>query len=76
MRFLWFGRKFRLLCLFDNDDVYYIIWKYFIVSVFLNIKVRKDLFGFENIDDYFLYLGGVIFVNGECFCLLCKEVFK
>ena len=42
----------------------------------LNIKARKDSFGFENIDDYFLYSGGATFVNGECFCLLCKETFK
>ena len=42
----------------------------------LNIKARKDSFGFENIDDYFLYSGRATFVNGECFCLQCKQAFK
>ena len=42
----------------------------------LNIKARKDSFGFENIDDYFLYSGRATFVNGECFCLQFNQAFK
>ena len=67
MRSSWFGRKFRLLCLFDNGDIHYITWKYFIASAYLKIsnQVSEKVRNLTETATVIIY-----FIFSVCLCVL------